>query len=180
MKVLTRWRGFVIRANNNARFTIQKTALLSVLLSSLLLASCGNRSAENIARIFLQAWYIDHDFDKAIALSTPATHEHIHEWVMLFSHTPRESGLYFETLELEKTDVLQTRASAHYMVDNTRRELLLRKIDGKWLVDMPVDVLSGGRRFSLSLSNPNTGGFASAQSQPARLGSTRPIEESTK
>jgi len=153
--------------------TIPKGVIFAVLFLSVLLASCSNRGVENTARIFLQAYYIDHDFDKAAALSTPATQEHIQEWAMLFALTPKEyisAGLYFETFEIEKSDILKTRATVGYRVDNTPRDLLLRKVDGKWLVDMPIEISFSGPRFSLSLHKPHSGGFASAQSQPTRLG----------
>ena len=153
-----------------------KRVLFLFALASVLLTSCNsNRDAMSVARDFLQAYYIDYDFDRARARSTVATHEHMQEWILIFELTPRSlTHLNFSSFEIEGVDVLTNRATVNYRVDNTQRQLLLRKINGRWLVDMPIDVATN-RLFSLSHNRPDTGGFASAQSQPTRLGG--PTEE---
>ena len=154
-----------------------KRLFFLVALASVLFASCSSdeRRVTNTAREFLQAYYIDYDFDRARALSTVGTHEHMQQWIMVFELTPRElTHLNFGSFEIESVEVLSTRATVIYLVDNTRRHLLLRRISNKWLVDMPVET-SDNRLFSLSLNRPQTGGFTSAQSRPTRIGG--PIEE---
>jgi len=153
-----------------------KKIFFLLALSSVLLTACGgNRDAMNVARDFLQAYYIDHDFDRARTLSTVATHDHMEEWIMIFNLTPRDMNPHlFSELVVEDIEVMTARATVNYRVDNTRRQLLLRQTGGNWLVDMPSD-LATNRLFSLSLNRPDTGGFASAESRPFRLGG--PIEE---
>jgi len=155
-----------------------KKVFFLVVLASFLLTSCGNRAITNVARDFLQAYYIDHDFNRARMLSTAATHEHMQQWIMIFELTPAEANPHlFQSFEIYEIDALSNRATVHYRVDNTRRQLMLRQIDGRWFVDLPMDMLSVNRAiFSLSLNRPESGGFASAQSRPARLGGA-PVEE---
>lgn len=140
------------------------------------LTSCnGNREAMNVARNFLNAYYIDYDFDRARALSTPATHEHMQQWIMVFELTPEElRHLNFSRVVVDDIDIVGTRATVRYRVDNIRRHLLLRQTNGRWLVDMPTEI-ANNREFSLSHNRPDTGGFASAESRPTRL--TRRTEE---
>jgi len=153
-----------------------KRIFFLLVLSSVFLTACNsNRDAMSVARGFLQAYYIDYDFDRARALSTVATHEHMQQWIMIFEMTPRElSHLNFSSFEIDEIEVLATRATVHYRVDCTRRRLFLRQINGRWFVDMPADI-ADNRFHSLSLNRPQSGGFASATSRPTRIGG--PIEE---
>jgi hypothetical protein len=156
-------------------YFFSKLIALTAILCFPLLISCSGDSPKKVATNFLQAYYIDHDFARAGELSTPATHEHIGEWILLFELTPKEilnNDFYFDSFEILETDVRKTKATVDYRVNITHRQLLLSKVDGRWLVDMSAEASFGNQQFSLSLNKPQTGGFASAESQSIRLGDT--------
>ncbi|MCL2026919.1 MAG: hypothetical protein FWG79_00365 [Bacteroidales bacterium] len=162
--------------------TMAKSKFFVMVFAVLSLASCSENNAKKTAKHFLQAYYIEHDFDRAGEFSTPATQEHMGEWALLFGLTPREiinEDFYFDRFEITDTDIKKTKAVIDYRVNITNRQLLLSKVNGRWLVDMPTEVSFNNRIFSLSLNKPQTGGFASAESKPTRLGDT-PKDEPTK
>jgi hypothetical protein len=166
-----------ITPKNNIKNTFMKSfslPFLAVYLSLLLFASCGNRPVERAAKNFLQAYYLDYDFGLARHLATEESQEHLNERVLIFEANPFARNEGFSSFEITGMDVKKTKAVVNYKADNTRRKLLLSKVNGQWLVDMSFDVANSGSEFSLSLNKPNTGGFASAESKPTRLGDDAP------
>jgi len=144
--------------------------LTVILLGAILMFSCADRSAERVARQFLQLYYIDNDFKAAAELVTDESKDGLTHTAMMFEFDPSSRIDKFQSFRIISLDVQKTRAICYYEVDKTQRRLLLSKVDGRWLVDMPGGVALGGVDFSLTLSPPSSGGFASAESEPVRVG----------
>ena len=151
---------------------MSKKVFFVMAIAVALFSSCSSRNAQKVARNFLQYYYVDHNFDAAAALSSPATHSNLNMAISMYHFNPYSEESRFRNFEITDIDVRKTKAVFHYSVDGTPRRLLLSKFDGKWLVDMPEQEVSFDRRFSLSLVRSRGGGFTSAQSAPIRLGDT--------
>jgi hypothetical protein len=150
--------------------TLLKTVLLLAVTTSGLLHSCSDPEPKRVAQQFLQLYYIEKDFIAAASVSTEATIEGLTFTAMLFEFDPGARLDNFESFKITDMKVQKSRAICYYEVDGTKRRLLLSKKDGQWLVDMPGEVTRSDRNFSLSLSPPNSGGFASAESEMTRIG----------
>ena len=141
-----------------------------MVLSSALLYSCGNQEARRVAEQFLQAYYVDNDFNAAAEFVTEASVENLKQTALLLEFDPASRIGIFESFEIISVDAQKSKAICYYAVDGVKRRLLLSKIDGCWLVDMPGDVTREGADLSLTLSPINSGGFASAESELTRIG----------
>ena len=140
-----------------------------LVVLAVLLASCGNqRSAKRVATAFLQSYYVDNDFETAMALSTEATQEPLAFRAQLFLLNPHSGAESIEGFKFKKIDVKKTKAVCFYEVIGAERRLNLSKVNGQWLVDMP-ERTTMDPAFSLSPQAGGTGGFASAESEPIRL-----------
>jgi hypothetical protein len=135
-----------------------------------LLNSCSNQEAKNVAQQFLQFYYIDNNFEAAANLATEATREGLSHTMLLFEFDPTSRIDMFRSFSIVSMSVQTDKAICYYEVDNVRRRLLLSKVNGRWLVDMPGHVTRSDLDFSLTLSPPNSGGFASAESEMTRIG----------
>ncbi|MCL2028720.1 MAG: hypothetical protein FWG79_09600 [Bacteroidales bacterium] len=144
--------------------------LVTIVLGSWLLASCGDNSAKRVAQQFLQLYYIDNDFDAVAKLVTEASLEPLAHTSMMYEFDPSSRLDLFQEFKILSIDVQKSKAICYYEVDGIKRRILLSKIDGQWFVDMPGDVTRGGADLSLSLTPPNSGGFASAESELTRVG----------
>jgi hypothetical protein len=143
-------------------------AIVLLVFAVPFLVSCGdNRSAKRTARAFLQSYYVDNDFDGAKLVSTEATFQTLDFQAMLFVLNPHSASESIQDFRIRRMDTRKTKATCFYEVIGQERRLNLRKVQGKWLVDMPEGLV---REPGFSLSQTSgQGGFASAQSEPIRL-----------
>jgi len=149
-----------------------KRLFILLVLSSVMFYSCADRGPERTARQFLQLFYIDHNFYDVTYLVTESSWENLRHTALLFEFNPNVRIDAFQSFELTDVNVQNTVAIAYYRVDNTNRRLMLRRIDGQWLVDISNEVTGQGQDFSVSLTPPSSGsgGFASASSEYVRIG----------
>jgi hypothetical protein len=148
-----------------------------LIVFSLFSSSCnGHRSVKRVADAFLQAYYVSFDFDAAKSFSTVVTHDNIDTRAMMFHINPHASSQGFGSFSITDVEVRQTKAAVFYKVGDLNRRLNLSLVNGKWLVDMPETPMLNPE---LSLSpTRNVGGFASATSEPIRLGDVPTTSES--
>lgn len=142
-----------------------------LMLASFLLlaASCNNnqRRAEHVAEDFLQAYYIDLNFVKAIQLSSDVSHAAINEQAKLTALNPyakeETPNITLKGLEIKKEN--PSKAYFTYTCNRMERTLPLCKSNGQWLVDLQGGTVetSGNNDFSI-LSSNNEGGYTSATS----------------
>jgi len=147
-----------------------KRLFLLLVLSSVMFYSCADRAPQRVAQQFLQLFYIDHNFYDATYLVTETSLENLAHTALLFGFNPLAHEEAFRTFELTGMSVQNTVAIAYYRVDDVNRRLMLRRINGQWLVDISNEVTQQGPDFSISLSPPSSGGFASAESEYFRIG----------
>ncbi len=148
-------------------FNRKISILVVIAIVSLFSASCSKRAAKETAKAFLQSYYVDNDFEAAKAFSTESTHETLDFKAMMFTLNPNSESESIQEFKYKKMDMLKTKAVCFYEVVGEERRLNLSKIDGKWLVDMPETAMI---EPALSMSQSrNTGGFASATSDPIKL-----------
>ncbi len=149
---------------------IRRTGTLLMLTAFFLLAtSCKNnkREAEHVAENFLQAYYMDLDFDKALQLCSDASRAAVHEQAELTALNPyakeETPDLVFSGLEIDPDNAHTARFT--YTCNRAERTLPLRKFNDKWLVDLQGGTVesSGNNDFS-HLSASEKGGFTSAAS----------------
>ena len=141
-------------------------------MASALLMACGAnvRKVEHTAKDFLQAYYVDLDFEKALSLSTDVSHAAIYEQAELISLNPYAKDevpdIVFKGVEIDDQNAVK--ATCTYLVNRVERTLPLRKVEGLWLVDLQGgSVESGGNESSLmGLSLGEKGGFTSSVSGP--------------
>jgi len=149
---------------------MKKSLLFLCLSGFVLLSSCGDQRVVNrTASAFLQSFYVENNFEAAKAISTQMTHEHINTRAMMFHLNPNSATSRFSSFKINNKEVRNTKAVVFYILDgNVERQLNLSKIDRTWLVDMPEHI-STNPVFSISPIRGG-GGFASAMSEPIRLG----------
>lgn len=151
------------------KINVMKGLLLS-MAGLLLLTGCdGNtRKAEHAAKDFLQAYYLDLDFEKALSLSTDISHASIHEQAELISLNPYAKeeipDIIFKGIEMDRQN--DGKATYAYSVNRVERTLPLRKLNGIWLVDLQKGTVESGGGEMMELSSGQQGGFAAAASGP--------------
>jgi hypothetical protein len=153
--------------------TLKKsTWILAIATASIVFTSCGEqRSVKRAATTFLQSYYIDHDFETALSLVTEITFEDLQVRAMVFASDPFAAEEGFRSFSITNFDVKKTKAVVSYTLDERHeRLLLLSKVGGRWLIDMPDGVVFANPMHSLSLRPRSSGGFASAQGGPFRIG----------
>ncbi len=153
----------------NKTFTFFKFLIIACIFP-VFLSSCGEKGkVKQVAKDFLQAYYIENDFEKAKEFSTIETYNTLDTKALLFAMTPNSESEQIQSFKIKKVEISEDKkhAACHYMVLDQERTLLLSLTDGKWLVDMPEN-MSVEPALSLSQS-ANAGGFASATSAPIRL-----------
>ncbi len=144
--------------------------LLPGMAVVLLLTGCGGsaRKAERAAKDFLQAYYLELDFKKALSLSTDLSHAAIHEQEELISLNPYAKeeipDIVFKGVEMDEQN--DAKATYTYLVNRVERTLPLRKLNGVWLVDLQKGTVESGGGEMMELSSGQQGGFASAASGP--------------
>ncbi|GHU86428.1 hypothetical protein FACS1894153_3490 [Bacteroidia bacterium] len=151
-------------------------SLITIAIVAVVLVCCSQSSAaKKVAISFLQAYYVDKDFDKAKEYSTEASHSSIEYKEMMLMMSPVSESSQIKFFEYQSIEVDKNRATCRYMVLGEIRVLYLSKINRKWLVDMPESTIIEPTA-SLSLTS-GQGGFASAQSEPIRLSDIPTVEE---
>lgn len=144
--------------------------MLMVVLTALGGIACNrdSKGASSTAKAFLQAYYIDLDFEKAKQLSTDISHNAIIEHAQIISLNPyakeETPNIVFKALDIDSKNAHT--ANFIYTCNRAERKLPLRKLNNRWLVDLQgnmVETSFAGTDFT-ELSSSTTNGFASASS----------------
>lgn len=127
-----------------------------------------SKKATATAQAFLQAYYVDLDFTKALQLSSDASHPAIgekQEAAALNPYARQETpDIVFKSVEIDPKD--SQKATCTYLADGMEKTLPLRKLNKKWLVHVPQGTVETGGTETIKLSSGKNGGFASAASGP--------------
>ena len=141
-------------------------ALLAILL---LEVSCkGDTSkAAATAKAFLQAYYVDLDFDRAKSLCADNSKAAIAdqaETIALNPYAKEETpNIVFKTVEITPDNT--NMANCLYTCNRVERKLPLRKYNGKWLIDLQGSTVeTAGSSDFIQLSQEGANGFTSAAS----------------
>jgi len=145
--------------------------ILLILASAMMFYSCADRAPQRTAQQFLQLFYIEHDFTAVMDVVTESSLDNLMHSAMMLEFNPMVRAEAFQTFEITGINIQNTVATVTYRVDSFNRRLMLRNIDGRWLVDISNEVTQQGSEFSISLTPPSGGGgFASAESELTRIG----------
>jgi hypothetical protein len=126
-----------------------------------LFASCNNtKSAERVADKFLKAYYVDFDFRRCKALSTPASEAFIDSKESIVALSPFSDEELPEVKITNISVVDAKHARCTYSLNKGERFLFLVKQGRKWLVDAAESGLSENPGPAISAG----GGFAVATS----------------
>jgi hypothetical protein len=128
-----------------------------------LFISCDNtKSAERVADKFLKAYYVDFDFRRCKALSTPASESFINskEAIVALSPFSDEESPAVQIANVVVVDAKYARCT--YSLNKDERFLFLVKQGRKWLVDAAESGLSENPGPTINAG----GGFAVATSAP--------------
>ena len=143
-----------------------KFLLLSIVV--MLAGACSNdkRVATSTAKSFLQAYYVDLDFDRALQLSNDASHSAIIEQAEIVALNPyaKEETPIISFLSLSLNKDNPHNATYTYTCNRTERTLPLQKTNGKWFVDLQGGLVETCGNNEFSTLSTNEGGFASAAS----------------
>lgn len=130
----------------------------------------GEKKAEKAAREFLQAYYVDLDFERARERATDRTRNLISEREEMTALNPyaKEEIPSLQVEEVKTDESNPDRAVCRYSVDRRTKTLVLVRLEGEWLVnETGMSIGSGGDRGDMmQLSEGDQGGFASAVSGP--------------
>lgn len=134
------------------------------LLLALMLGGCSLHKAERTARQFLKAYYVELDFDKALALSTEDSHEGIYYKKTMTGLSPyaKEEVPSVEFIEVIIDPDDGRYAYCTYKINGYPKMLPMQKHDGRWLVDTDSEAIEG--TMSSSMSGVTERGVASAVS----------------
>lgn len=143
---------------------------LILAIAAWLMVSCNGykKEAAATAKAFLQAYYVDLDFNKALQLSSEASQAAIREQADMIALNPyakdETPDLVSVGIEMDK-DNPET-AVYVYTCDRIKRQLPLRRFNGKWLIDLRGGTVEAGGNSGdfLQLSPSGESGFASAVS----------------
>ncbi|MCM1170013.1 MAG: hypothetical protein NC324_08780 [Bacteroides sp.] len=147
---------------------ISIVAALSV--TALLSISCNRpqKKAMSTAKAFLQAYYLDLDFEKAFILSSDASHAVIADQAEIMNLNPYAKE---ETPEIviEKVELAQNNSNAAtctYTCNRVERRLPLIKLSGRWIVNLEGKTIetAGFDSDFIELSPNGINGFTSATS----------------
>lgn len=142
---------------------------MAVLFAAVLTVACGSdkKEAENVAKTFLQAYYVDLNFAKAQALCSDiskATVAEQGEMVALNPYAKEEvPDIVIKEMRIEPDN--SSVATCIYTCNRVERRLPLRNFNGQWLVDLGNGTVeAGGNSNFMQLSQEGGNGFASAAS----------------
>lgn len=147
------------------RFPLRQT--LSFLVVVLALGCSGNqKKATATAKSFLQAYYVDLDFETAKQLCSDISQPAISEQAKMVALNPYAKeeipDITFKTMEIDPEE--PHRAVCTYLVNRVERILPLRKFEDVWLVHLPQGSVETGGADMMELQVGNHGGFAAAAS----------------
>lgn len=140
------------------------------VISAILLCACNSnrKAAENTAQSFLQAYYIDLDFEKAKSLCSSVSQEAIDDQAAMVSLNPyakdETPNIVVRKTEINPDNPALAKCTYHY--NRVERVLPLRRLNNVWVVDLggnTVESASSGGGF-VTLSQDGTNGFASSAS----------------
>lgn len=143
---------------------------LMLAIAAWLMMSCNGdrKNAAATAKTFLQAYYVDLDFNKALQLSSEVTKVAVQEQADMIALNPYAKE---ETPDLVLVGIDTDKSNAEtatfvYTCNRAERTLPLRKVNGKWLVDLQGGSVEAGGNTNdfLQLSSGCESGFASATS----------------
>lgn len=143
--------------------------LLYVPVMAALFSCSQEKKAGEVAEAFLQAYYTDLDFDKVNGLVTDQSKVAMSdrkEAVALNPYSKDEiPNIVFKEVKIDEDN--PNRAICFYTSNRIERSFVLKRLNGKWLVDVPEGV-SGVANTSgmIELSDGSEGGFTSAASGP--------------
>ena len=152
------------------RFIMQFTSkFLLLAVAVILMTACGNdkKEATSTAKAFLQAYYVDLDFEKALRLSSDNSHDAITEQAQMIALNPyakeETPDIIFKTLETDPNNA--NLANYIYTCNRIERKLLLYKLNGKWRVEIGNgSIKTMGNSNFIQLPQGESNGFASASS----------------
>lgn len=153
------------------RFIPRFTGKFLILATTTIVTiACSNdkKVAISTAKAFLQAYYVDLDFETALRLSSVASHNAITEQEQLTVLNPyakeERPDISFKNLEMDPNNTHV--ANYVYTCNRVERKLPLRKLNDKWLVDLQGGTveMGGVENEFLELSYDRNNGFASAVS----------------
>ena len=143
--------------------------LLGIVTAVLLVACQSDKNkADSTAKAFLQAYYIDLDFSKAIQLSTPVSFEIIKDHAQLVALNPYAQeeipNIVFGTIILDNNN--SNLGTYSYTCNRVDRTLPLIKKENKWLVNLENRTVESEGLFNslTNVSSSGTNGFASSTS----------------
>lgn len=142
-------------------------SLFFTMIAVLLMACNSNqKEAAATAKNFLQAYYTDLDFDKALQLSSEVSHAAIKEhaeYTALNPYAKEETpDIVFGDLEMAADNA--DAATYTYKINRVEKSLPLRKIDGNWRIDLRGGTVESGGNSEYSTLSSGTGGFAASAS----------------
>lgn len=143
---------------------------LILTIAAWLMVSCNGdqKEATATAKAFLQAYYVDLDFNKALQLSSEASKAAVQEQADMIALNPyaRQETPDLVLIGLERDKDNPETATYTYSCNRVERKLPLRRFNGKWLIDLQGGTVETGDNTNefLQLSSDNEGGFASAAS----------------
>ena len=146
-----------------------RNGLLLTILAILSAACHSNRKeAAKTATAFLQAYYVDLDFDKAKSLCNDASRDAIDDQAMMVGLNPyaKDEIPDIVVCKIEIDPDNPTIATCTYTCNRTERILPLRQLNNTWIVDLggaTVETANFGGEF-ITLSQEGANGFASATS----------------
>ena len=141
---------------------------MAVLLIAIVAVSCGGntKQAENVAKTFLQAYYVDLDFTKAQTLCSDISKAAVAEQGEMVALNPYAKDevpeLAFKKLENMPNN--PHTANFVYTVNRVERRLPLRKFNNVWLVDLQGGTVEmGGNTNRMELQSVAQGGCAASE-----------------
>lgn len=148
----------------------QAISLLTIVVIAVSALGCGNnqKKAAAVARSFLQAYYVDLDFETATRLSSEVSRQAIADQAEMVALNPyaREEvpTITFKTLKIDPEE--PNRAVCTYLANRVERTLPLRRFNKLWLVHLPYGTVETGGSDMMELQSGNQGGFAASASGP--------------
>lgn len=143
---------------------------LALAIAAWLMVSCSGdrKEATSTAKAFLQAYYVDLDFNKALQLSSEASKAAIQEQADMIALNPyaKQETPDWAPVGIDTDKSNSETALYVYTCNRVERTLPLRKVNGKWLVDLQGGTVEAGGNTGdfLQLSSGSENGFASAAS----------------
>lgn len=142
--------------------------VLVVFALSAFACNSDKKKASATAEAFLQAYYVDLDFDKAIQLSDNVSHSAINDQAKLITLNPfateETPQIVVKGVEIAKNN--GNIAICTYSCNRIERTLPLRKYNDTWLIDLEGKTVetAGIENDLIELSSEGSNGFASAVS----------------